>query len=207
MGQYTAGMPARHPPELAREREEAILAAARCVFAQKGYDATRIQDVADAMNIAKGTVYLYFRSKEELYRAALRAGLVELHRRSTEALAAEPTVEAKLRAYIETRLNFFDEQQDFFRIYFRGMGQMLLQHDPAAQLEDLYLDQARTLRALVEEGIAAGVLRALDPQATAFSILELVRARVTLRLRGWSTMSTEDELADLFGLLWKGIGT
>jgi AcrR family transcriptional regulator len=199
-------MPARHPPELAREREEAILGAARCVFAAKGYEGTRIQDVADSMGIAKGTVYLYFRSKEDLYWGALRAGLAELHARSEQALERESGVEAKLRAFVATRLRHFDEQRDFFRVYFGGMGLALFQHGPAvAQIEDGYLEQVRILRALVDEGIASGVLRGLDPQSTAFSILELVRSRVTLRLRGWSTLSVEDELEDLFGLLWKGI--
>ena len=199
-------MPARHPPELAREREEAILGAARRVLAVKGYEATRIQDVADVMGIAKGTIYLYFRSKEELYWAALRAGLAELHLRSEQAMARESDVEAKLRTFVSTRLQYFDEHRDFFRVYFGSMGHALIQHGPAVpQIEDVYLAQVRILRALVEEGIASGALRGLDPQSTAFSILELVRSRVTLRLRGWSTLSVEDELDDLFGLLWKGI--
>jgi AcrR family transcriptional regulator len=198
--------PARQPPELAAEREAAILAAARGVFAANGYDGTRIQDVADAMGIAKGTVYLYFRSKDDLYWGALRDGFAELHRRSAVALAGVEGVRPKLRAYVATRLEFFEEQGDFFRVYFGEMGQALFrQGTNLTQLEGLYLEQVALLRGLVEQGIAEGTLRAIEPQSTAFSILDLVRCRVAHRLRGWSQLSADAELEDLLAFLWEGI--
>ena len=49
------------------EREQQILDAALVVFAQKGYGDTRISDIANAVGIAKGTIYLYFDSKESLF--------------------------------------------------------------------------------------------------------------------------------------------
>jgi AcrR family transcriptional regulator len=51
------------------EREQQILDAALAVFAQKGYGDTRIGDIANAVGIAKGTIYLYFESKEALFEA------------------------------------------------------------------------------------------------------------------------------------------
>jgi AcrR family transcriptional regulator len=57
-------------------RQEDILAAAFEVFAAHGYEATRIDEVARQAGIAKGTIYLYFRDKEQLFRAVVR-GLVQ----------------------------------------------------------------------------------------------------------------------------------
>ena len=57
-------------------RQEEILAAAFEVFAAHGYEAARIDDVARQAGIAKGTIYLYFRDKEQLFRAVVR-GLVQ----------------------------------------------------------------------------------------------------------------------------------
>jgi AcrR family transcriptional regulator len=51
------------------EREQQILDAALAVFAQKGYGDTRIADIANAVGIAKGTIYLYFESKDALFKA------------------------------------------------------------------------------------------------------------------------------------------
>jgi len=54
-------------------RQEGILAAAFAVFAAHGYEATRIDEVARRAGIAKGTIYLYFRDKEQLFRAVVRS--------------------------------------------------------------------------------------------------------------------------------------
>jgi AcrR family transcriptional regulator len=54
------------------EREEQILSAALEEFGANGYAATRLEDVANRAGIAKGTIYLYFRDKERLFRAVVR---------------------------------------------------------------------------------------------------------------------------------------
>ena len=59
-------------------REAEILQAARQVFARRGFADASMEEIAQAAGLAKGTLYLYYDSKRELYTAALRAGLVEL---------------------------------------------------------------------------------------------------------------------------------
>ncbi|MFZ0960953.1 MAG: TetR/AcrR family transcriptional regulator [Terriglobia bacterium] len=65
--------PAPWRQEKKLHRQEEILAAAFNVFAAHGYEATRIDDVARQAGIAKGTIYLYFRDKERLFRAVVRS--------------------------------------------------------------------------------------------------------------------------------------
>jgi len=55
--------------EETRSKRDAILKAARTLFAQKGYEETTIADIARAARVAVGTVYLYFRNKHEVYTA------------------------------------------------------------------------------------------------------------------------------------------
>ena len=69
--------PVRNPTRkqvLTDMRREEILTAAIKVFGKKGFAATCVGDVADAAKIAKGTVYLYFDSKEEIYATAIQPG-------------------------------------------------------------------------------------------------------------------------------------
>jgi AcrR family transcriptional regulator len=77
-----------------RRRKEArpdeILAAALVSFAERGFAATRLDDVAARAGISKGTLYLYFRSKEELFKAVVRATIVPNLER-VEGLAASFT--------------------------------------------------------------------------------------------------------------------
>jgi AcrR family transcriptional regulator len=70
-----------------KARPDEILAAALASFAERGFAATRLEDVAARAGISKGTLYLYFRSKEELFKAVVRATLVPNLER-VEALAA-----------------------------------------------------------------------------------------------------------------------
>jgi AcrR family transcriptional regulator len=72
---FTRSKPARSSSrrDLKLHREEKILAAAFQVFAAHGYEAARIDDVARLAGIAKGTIYLYFRDKERLFRAVVRS--------------------------------------------------------------------------------------------------------------------------------------
>src|SRR6266568_9506826 len=106
------------------KRRCAILRAARAVFARQGYASTVVDDIAAQAGIAKGTLYLYFPSKEQIYLAALIEEARQLDAESRAAMSAAPTWREKLGAYLQVRLNYFETHQDFLRIYmseFRGM--------------------------------------------------------------------------------------
>lgn len=62
------------PPRIPSDRIEAVVTAAARVFVAHGYRRAQIQDVADALGVAKGTVYGYAESKEALFAAAIRYG-------------------------------------------------------------------------------------------------------------------------------------
>lgn len=84
------------------ERPGQIIEAAFAEFAQKGYAATRLEEVARRIGISKGTIYVYFPSKEELFKAMVRATLLPLFE-GIEAIAAQSTAggEALLRAVLD----------------------------------------------------------------------------------------------------------
>src|SRR3954471_23554024 len=70
---------AKSEPRWARRKDarpEEITAAALDLFAERGYAATRLEDVAANAGISKGTLYLYFANKEELFKAVVREGIV-----------------------------------------------------------------------------------------------------------------------------------
>ena len=98
--------PAR--PEIGRSarsatRREAILAAALDEFSKRGFDATRIDDVAKRANIAKGTVYLYFRDKESLFQELVRSMLIPL----TGAIAALGEADMPMSQFAERFVDLF----------------------------------------------------------------------------------------------------
>src|SRR5690242_13520229 len=81
-------------------RRAAILNSARTVFARQGYADTVVEDIARQAHIGKGTLYLYFPSKEQVYLAALLEDAQRLDHDTRAGMAAANTWQEKLRAYI-----------------------------------------------------------------------------------------------------------
>jgi AcrR family transcriptional regulator len=155
-----------------RRRKEArpgeLIAAALEVFVEKGFAATRLDDVAARAGVSKGTVYLYFKSKEALFKSVIETGLtpaIEI----AEALAAEterPAAEL-LRRFVE--------------IWWRSMGATPLGSLPkllvaesrnfpevAQWFHDAILRRAqKAMVRIIEVGIARGEFREVDPDITA----------------------------------------
>jgi AcrR family transcriptional regulator len=94
------------------ERREQILDAAARAFAKEGYPNTEVQDVADAVGVGKGTIYLYFSSKEELFLAAADRGMHRLKAFVEERCeGAEDGLERTARA-ITAYLTFFKDHPE-----------------------------------------------------------------------------------------------
>ncbi len=83
-------MLAKAPPRKRRKeaRPSELMAAALGLFVEKGFAATRLEDVAARAGVSKGTLYLYFASKEALFKAAIQEGIVPVVVES-EAIAAQ----------------------------------------------------------------------------------------------------------------------
>ncbi len=86
-----------------QERPSEILAAGLSVFAERGFSTARLDDVAERAGVAKGTIYLYFSTKEELFEAVVRDAFASVLERLTGALALpDISCTALVRLMIQT---------------------------------------------------------------------------------------------------------
>lgn len=97
-------------------RKADILKAAEHIFALRGYDKATIQDIAKQAQYATGTVYLYFKDKNDLYCSLLEEKLKVLLVRIKEKIRQAEDAKEKLDILLEEEIGFFRENQDFFRI-------------------------------------------------------------------------------------------
>jgi len=169
-----------------QERRRSILRAAREVFFDKGFHRATVDDVAGRAKVSKGTVYLYFESKETILALLLLEGLNELIESLEDAYAASEVISAaeRLRRLSRAYLSFFEEEPDYFRLLMatdRGrfrdsVEPQVYQRVLSASLEGLDL-VARAIRQGIDEGEfpacdvrpAAGIL-----WATLNGVLELM---------------------------------
>ena len=187
-------------------RTSEILEAARKIFAKKGFHDATVDDIANAAGVAKGTVYLYYRSKQEVYIAALKFGISQMYSALIEEVARYSTAEEKLKALIAAKLAYFDENSDFFKIYLSELGKLHTHPGTIdSEFKALYFEQARLIEAILKEGIRKKAIRSLRPDQTAFAISDIIRGVVTHRLMGWSKTRIAQDVDFIFDLIWKGI--
>jgi AcrR family transcriptional regulator len=148
-------------PQRREERQDAILAAAFEEFAAKGYAEARLDDVARRAGIAKGTIYLYFKNKELLFRAVLH-GLIHQVFEELEVFvqtfpgSAEELVRNVLsRQYTQIVKN--PKARSMFRL-------LISESHRFPQLSEVYLREVvtpgiRAMRMLVKKGVASGEFR------------------------------------------------
>lgn len=139
------------------DKREAILRAAIKVFAGKGYFNSKVSDIAGEAGIADGTVYLYFKSKDEILHSIFDRAMAEFIAEGKKELAELKTPTERLRRIAELHLERLGADKDLaivFQIELRGSTKFMREFSAAGFAE--YLD---IIRQTIEEGQKSGVFR------------------------------------------------
>src|SRR5438045_3288267 len=138
-------------------KRELILRAATRVFARNGYFNSKVADIARAADVADGTVYLYFKSKEEILHSIFDQNMAEAIASGRELIAKVRDPREKLRRIAKLHLQRLGADRDLavvFQIELRGSTKFMEEFSAAGFAE--YLDLLRTT---FEEGQRSGVFR------------------------------------------------
>lgn len=150
----------RERVRLARQEayRDAILEAAERVFAERGFAAAKVQEIAEAAGVATGTVYAIFPGKRELYRAVHRHNLDELAKRYAE-VPSEGSCRQLLLGRVEAAARFLTERPHYLRVYLREAGRWGFDSSelPAGATAFIDLD-------LYRRGVVGGELVDEDPE-------------------------------------------
>ncbi len=198
---------ARTKKEVVAEfRSKTILEAARAVFARKGFAAALVDDIADEAGIAKGTVYLYFPSKKDIYLAALVEELQRFHEQTLDAVNAAVGAREKIRAFAQVGLTNCTSHGDFLRIYVSEFNNQI--QDPSRkpkELASIHKKRVSHLTAIIEEGIQAGEIKQVRPAAAAATVFDVLRGMWHRQLLGQSGASPRQELDFVLDFVWHGL--
>jgi AcrR family transcriptional regulator len=141
------------------ERRQAILAAALQEFSTRGFAAARLDDVAVAAGIAKGTIYLYFRDKEALFQDLIRSEMTPVVATLETALA----IDLPVRTVAERAVDLF--VREIYGTSRRDIIRLIISEGPRfPQLADFYYREVLSriiaaVRALLARALARGELR------------------------------------------------
>ena len=192
--------------KIQKSRRECIIRAALAAYGEKGIFSTRIEEVAIAAGIGKGTIYEYFRSKEELMFAAIRFDMEELAGQIKQSVDREVSVRGKLKVMVEAVM-LHNRQNRYPRLdmSFTNMGSSM------KDLQNLILEQNARWRGWLEEiielGVASGEIRPVDSRlflgALLGTVIHLVQPWDDSE---WKTIPPGDAAERVTEFFFKGIG-
>lgn len=156
------------------ERRGEILAAAKKVFARKGYHATTIAEIAKEAKLSYGSIYWYFDSKDALFHELMESEGQALRRHVHEALAtpAAGSPEAPFRAAVQATFEFFEADRALVKLLFRdsySLGDRFEKH-----LFGIYEGFIGDIEQIVADAERRGVVVDHPPRLVAVSVAALI---------------------------------
>lgn len=151
-------------------RRKAILDAARNVFFEKGFHSATMEQIARMAELSKGSLYLYFQNKEELYASILIQGLEILCKRFEKAVSGVEDWETQIRNIGKAYYSFFKEERNYFQIlFFLRHGEIASKvSGPVSQAcFDKGLSCLEILGRAIEAGMSKGEIRGQNPMELA----------------------------------------
>jgi len=182
------------------DKPQQIIDAAIRVFARAGYYNSRVSDIAREAGIASGTIYLYFKTKDEILVTLFREKMAHWVANVRKRVASEPDAVAKIRRIVQLHFETLEENPALAEVvqvelrqghkFFRGASA----HEVSA-----YFD---LIGSVLEEGVAAGLLRADLPVKVAtkvlFGAMDQVVTSWVLGKRGYRLTDSAAPVAAMF---------
>jgi TetR/AcrR family fatty acid metabolism transcriptional regulator len=182
------------------DKPQQIIDAAVRVFARNGFYNSRVSDIAREAGIASGTIYLYFKTKDEILVTLFREKMAAFVAALRTEIARERDPEAKIRRLVRLHFEVLEASPDMAEVvqvelrqgqkFFRGASA----HEIAA-----YFD---LIGAILHEGVAAGVFRRDLPVKVAtkmlFGAMDQVTTSWVLGKRGYRLADAAEPVANIF---------
>jgi TetR/AcrR family transcriptional regulator len=199
-------LPRRERERLAQRRE--MLAAALDLFSEKGYRNVSMQEIAEKAEFATGTLYKFFRNKEDLYKALLRDQADRFKDSLTAAIEVPGPEDEKLRSYVRTKGDVFRANASVIRLYFAETqgASFNIQAGLDADLRERRAAFLRALGAVFESGMRKKQFRKIaDPYHLAVALDSLTNALLLLWLEEPERHPYPEDPDVILDILFKGL--
>lgn len=181
------------------EKRARILEAASRVFASRGFLSSTVAQVAKEAKVADGTIYLYFKSKDDLLLRLVEARMDALCTHMQERLAEQEGALEKVGTFIRTHLDLVTQSPKEAQVLITELRQSA--PSLKAEIATFMRPYLALLGGILQEGIASGELRQMDPRPVRhaiFGALDEVALAWLLRGKRFDLHANAEQLAELF---------
>ena len=155
-----------------------ILRAAEKVFAAKGFFQTTMSEIAQAAEFGTGTLYKYFKSKEDLYFTLIDEKTDQINRLVRDELSRKNSAIERIKNVLILELEFIERNRDFFRIYTSegSRFEWSIKDDCGKKVHDKMVDYIHLLAQVLKQGMKVGELKPMDPMDLAHAFEGIVHS-------------------------------
>ncbi len=177
-----------------QHQKQLAIRSAASVFAEKGFHGASTRDIAEKMGIKQGSLYYYFKSKEDALGEVCLYGIEDYVEHMSSIAASSQPFEAKLMATITSHLSSYRERNEALKVH--NDERLYLPEDKRAKLKALGSRYRQQLEMIFEEGARTGALRdTVDCHFAAQAVIGMCN--------GWGDIIVRDPELDLFDLIQK----
>ena len=176
------------------QQRQAAIRAAATVFAEKGFHGAGTKDIAEQMGIKQGSLYYYFKSKEEALGEVCLYGIRDYVDHMATIADSEQPFEAKLVATVTSHLSSYREKNEALKVY--NDERLYLPKARRSRLKELGSDYRQRLEGIFEDGKKSGAVRqSVDCHFAAQAVIGMCNA--------WGDLIVRDSDLDLFMVIQK----
>ena len=177
-----------------REHRFAAIRAAAEVFAEKGFHGSSTRDIAERIGIKQGSLYYYFKSKQEALGEVCLYGIENYASHMQQIAASDEPFAAKLMATVTSHLSSYRERNEALKVY--NDERLYLPKEKRSKLKELGSNYRRQLQGIFETAARDGVIRAsVDSHFAAQAVIGMCNA--------WGDLIVRDPELDLFDVIQK----
>lgn len=158
-------------PQHVQEKKDAkrkhILDTALLVFADKGFYATSIQDICRAANVSVGSIYFYFKNKEEIYEAVYQGILADMIQTTDLAVEEESNVKELVEKSIRAFVGFMVTNDQAVRFLIKNSHSVNMNE----QRDDVFRISTLKIKKLLDQWMAQGLIQTINSELAAMAFM------------------------------------
>ncbi len=191
------------PRRRRRDKREDILTAASTLFARFGFRKTTVDEIAQAARVAKGTLYKYFQSKEEVFNRVTRRESEQIFNKIRTAVEQADTRKDKIRTLARVKAEEIRKAVSFHQIA-REVAQELWPILDSVR-NDYTRQEAEMLRDIIIDGNKAGEFDVSNPELAACAVATVLKALELEWILDRNPEQLQQDVDQFIELLFRGI--
>lgn len=185
------------------DKREEIIAVAQDLIAQRGFQKTTMELIAQTIGMGKSSLYYYFSKKDEIFAEIIRRDSYQFKQELQQAVTSEESLKAKVQAFMLARIRHLVQLAE---LYSTLVDEYLDLYSFVEEVRDEFWSfQLETLIALLKNGREVDECAIDNPKTAAVLILTVIKGMEYRLLRGMTAEELYNEVAEMTDVLFTGI--